>query len=144
MRRTIETAIEIRASTQRVWEILRATNAYTEWNPFVRSIEGVFERGKTIKVVLQQPGGGSFTVKPVMLNASFPEIRWKGRLLLDGLFDGEHYFRVEALSAHSTRFVHGEHFSGILIGLMSGLLKKTDRGFALMNEALKKRAEAED
>jgi hypothetical protein len=65
-------------------------------------------------------------------------------LLLDGLFDGEHYFRVEALSAHSTRFVHGEHFSGILIGLMSGLLKKTDRGFALMNEALKKRAEAKD
>jgi hypothetical protein len=71
MRRTIETAIEIRASTQRVWDILRATNAYTEWNPFVRSIEGVFERGKTIEVVLQQPGGGSFTVKPVMLNASF-------------------------------------------------------------------------
>jgi hypothetical protein len=27
-----------------------------------------------------------------------------GRLLLDGLFDGEHCFRMEALSAHSTRF----------------------------------------
>ena len=76
----------------------------------MRSVEGTFDQGTTIKVVVQQPGGSSYTFKPVVLNGSFPEIRWRGKLLIRGLFDGEHFFRVDELALHSTRFVHGEHF----------------------------------
>jgi hypothetical protein len=141
MRKTIETSIEINASPQKVWAILRNTKDYPSWNPFVRSVEGTFDQGTTIKVVVQQPGGSSFTFKPVVLNGSFPEIRWRGKLLIRGLFDGEHFFRVDELALHSTRFVHGEHFSGILIGRMGGALEKTKRGFESMNQALKKKAE---
>ncbi len=107
----------------------------------MRSVEGPFARGQTIEVMLQQPGGNSFTFKPEVLDASFPEIRWRGKFLLGGLFDGEHYFRVDPIGANSTRFIHGEHFSGILIGLMGGVLEKINRGFELMNQALKKQVE---
>jgi hypothetical protein len=48
---------------------------------------------------------------------------------------------VEPVSPHSTRFIHGEHFSGIFVSLMSGTLEKTKHGFELMNEALKKKAD---
>ena len=141
MKRAIETTIKIGASPERVWEILSATSAYPDWNPFIRSIAGRLELGKTIKVSLSLPGGGSYGFKPVILKASFPEIRWKGKFLFGGLFDGEHYFRLESLSTNLTRFVHGEHFSGILVGLMRGALDKTKQGFESMNEALKRVAE---
>jgi hypothetical protein len=141
MKQTIETSIEINAPTEKVWEVLSATDAYPDWNPFIRSIAGRLEQGKTIKVSLSLPGGGSFGFKPLILKASFPEIRWKGKFLLGGLFDGEHYFRVESVSPNITRFFHGEHLSGVLVGLLSGTLENTKRGFQLMNEALKKIAE---
>jgi hypothetical protein len=92
------------------------------------------------QVSLSLPGG-SFGFKPLILKASFPETRWKGKFLLGGLFDGEHYFRLESVSPNITRFFHGEHLSGVLVGLLSGALEKTKRGFQLMNEALKKIAE---
>ena len=141
MKRAIETTIEIGAPAEKVWGILAATSVYPDWNPFIRSIAGQLEPGKTIKISLSLPGGGSFGFKPVVLKASFPEIRWKGKFLVGGLFDGEHYFRVESLSSNVTRFVHGEYFWGILVGLMPGVLDKTKRGFEAMNEALKKVAE---
>ncbi|MGZ3693886.1 MAG: SRPBCC family protein [Bdellovibrionota bacterium] len=141
MKKTIETSIEIEAASEKVWSILSKTSDYETWNPFVRSIQGSLVRGKKIGVLLNPPGGGTFKFKPVVLNDDFPEIRWKGKFLVKGLFDGEHYFRLEAISSTSTRFIHGEHFSGILIGLMGGILEKTKNGFELMNRALKDKAE---
>jgi hypothetical protein len=69
------------------------------------------------------------------------ELRWKGKLLLPGIFDGEHSFRLEP-SGDRTRFVHGEKFSGLLVALMgASSFKQIERGFRDMNEAIKKRAE---
>src|SRR3972149_2322813 len=40
-----------------------------------------------------------------------------------------------------SRFLHGETFTGLLVPFMDGLLRKTERGYALMNQALKARVE---
>jgi hypothetical protein len=45
------------------------------------------------------------------------ELRWLGHFLLPGVFDGEHYFQLEAISPGRVRFIQGEKFSGILVGL---------------------------
>lgn len=66
------------------------------------------------------------------------ELRWLGRFLLPGLFDGEQSLRIDGRS----RFVQSERFSRLLVGFFGGTLDKTERGFAQMNEALKRRAEA--
>ncbi len=71
------------------------------------------------------------------------ELRWKGRLLLPGIFDAEHSFRLTALESGRTLFSHEETFTGFLVPLaFRGALKRgTERGFEAMNRALKHRAE---
>lgn len=70
------------------------------------------------------------------------ELRWLGRLLLPGMLDGEHIFHIEPLDEARSRFTQAERFSGILVGLFRGKLKKTELGFEQMNATLKARAES--
>ncbi len=70
------------------------------------------------------------------------ELRWLGRLLVPGLFDGEHSFQLEPLPGGRTHFVQRERFSGILVRPLGRTLAKTRLGFEQMNSALKSEAEA--
>lgn len=83
------------------------------------------------------------TFRPrVLVAEANTELRWLGRMLMPGRFDGEHYFRLSPLAAGRTRFVHGERFSGILVPFArSSLESGTRAGFEAMNRALKARAE---
>ena len=84
------------------------------------------------------------TFRPRVLTATDQqELRWLGRLGFPGLFDGQHYFQLAALSNGYTRFTQGEQFSGILVGIfISSMAAATKAGFHAMNQALKNRAEA--
>lgn len=138
----IETEIFIHATPQKVWSILADFENHPKWNPFITSISGPAEIGKTISVFLKPPDGNGMAFKPRVL-AWDPnrEFRWKGKLGIPGIFDGEHYFKLEDLGNGSTKFLHGEHFSGILVGVMGNILENTKKGFVLMNEALKAECE---
>jgi hypothetical protein len=80
---------------------------------------------------------------PVVLAAHEErELRWLGRFLLPGVFDGEHRFAIEPLGPGKVRFQQSERFSGILVGLLRASLDRdTLRGFEEMNRALKRRVE---
>ena len=141
--RELHTEIEIAASASTVWKHLVDFSRYPEWNPFVRSIVGEARQGARLKVSVSPPGGRGMTFRPVLL-ALLPEkeLRWLGRLLLPGLFDGEHRFAIEPLSEGRVRFVHAERFAGILVGLLWKTMEEdTRRGFEAMNDALKQVAE---
>jgi hypothetical protein len=141
----IATSIEITAPPTTVWEILTDFAAYPSWNPFVKSIVGSKEPGATLKVTLHPEGGRATTLKPRLLVCNAPEeFRWKGQLVVPGIFDGEHSFQLSALESGGTLFRHGETFSGFLVPLVfRGALKRaTERGFEAMNQALKLRAES--
>ncbi|MEA2131661.1 MAG: hypothetical protein QOJ85_4552 [Solirubrobacteraceae bacterium] len=91
------------------------------------------------------PGGRTMTFKPTVLSAEAGrELRWLGRFLVPGLFDGEHSFRLEELAGGRTRLTQAERFRGLLVGPLSGTLEKTRLGFEQMNRALKQRAEARE
>jgi hypothetical protein len=139
----IETEIDIAATAQRVWSILTDFTAYPEWNPFIRSIEGVLGKGQRLKVAIQPEGARAMTFRPIVLAAvADHEFRWCGRFVLPGIFDGEHYFHMLPGAPGSVRFVQGEKFSGLLVGFAkAGLDSKTKAGFIAMNQALKARAE---
>jgi len=140
----ITTEIEIGATAEQVWTILLDFPSYPEWNPFIRSIEGTAKVGDRLKVFIQPEGGRGMTFRPTILTViPNQELRWLGRLLIPGIFDGEHYFQVDQLGSRRVRFVHGEKFSGILIPFArSGLDGGTKAGFLAANEALKARAES--
>ena len=139
--RIIQTSIEIAASPSRVWEVLTDFPRHSEWNPFITSISGPLVPGEKLKVRIEPPGKGAMTFNPtVLIVEPERELRWKGKVLINGLFDGEHSFRLER-SARGTRFEQGERFTGVLVPLLNGVFGPTEQGFKAMNEHLKRRAE---
>ncbi len=139
----ISTDIIIYAPKEIVWKVLTDFKSYPDWNPFIKLFKRVPEKGRRFKVVIQQPGSKPMTFSPVCLELSDnSELRWLGSLGFKGLFDGEHIFELFDEEYGKTRFVQRENFSGILVPLLwKQLDKKTRKGFELMNEALKERAE---
>ena len=139
----ILTRIEINAAAKRIWSILADFPAYSEWNPFIRSISGRFEAGARLRVTIRPKGGREMTFRPMVISATpNGEFRWQGRLLVPGLFDGQHFFKLEPKTPQQTVFTHGELFSGLLVPLLKATLDRgTRQGFVDMNEALKARAE---
>jgi hypothetical protein len=136
-------AIDIDAPADAVWRELADSHAYPDWNPFVTRMEGELEEGARLRVEIEPPGGRSMTFRPTVL-AARPgrELRWLGRLLVRGLFDGEHSFEIEPLGPGRSRLTQSERFSGLLVRPFRGGLGRTRAGFEAMNVALKARAEA--
>jgi hypothetical protein len=142
--RLIETTIDIQAPATRVWSILTEFSAYPAWNPFIIAAEGEPRPGARLKITIAPSGRAPMTFRPVVLVAvPERELRWRGWLLVPGLFDGEHYFQLEQRDA-TCRLHHCERFSGILLPLFGDTLLQTTReGFVAINAALKRRAEAD-
>lgn len=138
----IETEILINSKPEKVWEVLTNFEKHSEWNPFIQSISGIPKTGEQLLVKIQPPDGQLMTFKPLVLRfEQNKEFRWLGKLLFKGLFDGEHYFKLSGNDNGTTRFIHGEKFSGLLVGLLGKTLDKTKNGFELMNEAIKNECE---
>jgi hypothetical protein len=140
----IRTEIDIAATPSRVWEVLTDFPAYAQWNPFVRSIAGQPVKDQQLSITIQPADSKAMKFKPRVLVADAgSELRWLGHLWMRGVFDGEHYFRLTPNAQGGTAFVHGERFSGLLVGLArSSLEGGTRSGFVAMNKALKERAES--
>ena len=138
----LSATIDIDASPDRVWSVLSDFGSYGEWNPFIRRIAGRPEEGARLDVRIEPPGGRAMTFKPTVLEAEPGRVlRWLGRLVAPGVFDGEHSFQLEPVGDSRTRFVQAERFTGVLVPLLGRALERTERGFGEMNEALKRRAE---
>ncbi|MEP7137194.1 MAG: SRPBCC domain-containing protein [Chloroflexota bacterium] len=139
----LHTEIEIQASKERVWQLLTDFAAFPQWNPFIRRVEGEAKAGTKLEAYIHQSGASGMTFRPTVLTAEpYQELRWLGRLLVPGLFDGEHIFTIEVPSGNRVRFAQQEKFTGILVPLFArNLGTDTLHGFKEMNQALKARAE---
>ncbi len=138
----IQTELEIEAPVELVWALLTDFEAMSSWNPFIKSISGKLMPSAKLSVQVSPPGKPTMRFRPTVL-AVRPEreLRWLGKLLVGGLFDGEHYFLLRPIDENRTHLVHGENFSGLLVGPLSGMLAATREGFKGMNAALKELAE---
>jgi hypothetical protein len=140
----IETSILIAAPPSRVWQVLTDFNAFPAWNPFIRAISGPLREGARLSIQIVPPGRSAMRFRPTLLVVRpDQELRWRGSLLIPGLFTGEHVIRLQSEEVNSTRVIQGERFSGLLVGLFvrRGMLDATRQGFHSMNIALKERAE---
>jgi hypothetical protein len=138
----IVTQVEIAAPPARVWEVLTRFEDYPSWNAFLPEVTGELREGARLRVRIVMPGSRTMKVRPRLLRVvPGRELRWKGRLLVPGLFSGEHAFLLEP-AAGGTHFVQRERFRGLLLPLLRGMLERGARpGFEQMNRALKARAE---
>lgn len=144
MARQLRDELEIQASPERVWEVLTDFDAYQEWNPFMVEAEGRAVVGQRLRVRMRPPGRRRpTTFRPRVLEAEpGRRLRWLGRLLAPGLFDGEHRFSIEPAGPDRARLVQEETFGGLLAPLLLRFVAEpTLAGFRQMDQALKARAE---
>ena len=144
--REISTELEIAATTEKLWAILTNLDKFADWNPFIREAAGEVKLGSKLKIYIEPPGGKGMTFTPTVTRVvPGREFRWVGRILVPGLFDGEHIFEVETSGEDSVRFTQREQFRGLLVPLLwRSLEPKTRLGFTEMNVALKKVAEKKE
>ena len=137
--KSIETEILIEASRSKVWQTLMDFNNYGTWNPFIKKISGSAQAGDFMDVTIQMKEGSVMDFKPEVLKTEVhQEFRWKGKVFVTGLFDGEHYFILENQGDGKTLFKHGECFTGLLQGPLFAMISDdTRKGFESMNQALK-------
>ena len=99
--------------------------------------------GSKLRFRIAAPDVRAMDITARVLAVAAPrELRWRGGLPVPGLFRGEHSFHLEPRGEASSHLVHGERFSGLLVPLFGGMLRKTARGFEEMNRALKARCES--
>lgn len=138
-RKEIKTTIQIAASPEKVWKVLTDFDQYPNWNPFISSATGNFVVGQSIEI-----NAGGMKFKPTVLAFDeHKELRWLGKLLFSGVFDGEHSFQIIDNNDGTVTFNHEEKFSGLLVGMFAKKLDTdTKQGFEQMNQKLKELAEA--
>jgi hypothetical protein len=140
MSKKIETEITIHASPEKIWKILSDFQNYPVWNPFITEIQGSVEEGNQIQVKIEPKDGKAMIFKPVVLSKKEnKELKWLGKLLFKGIFDGEHRFELIDNKNGTTRFIQSENFSGVLVPFFN--FDKTIDGFHIMNRKLKELAE---
>ena len=141
--KSIETTINIKGSKENVWEVLMDFKAYKEWNPFIVEIQKQDESFDKLTVLLRQENGKQMKFKPrVLVKRLYEEFRWRGKLFMPGIFDGEHYFKLTEQENGTTTLSHGERFSGILSNpILKSIGEETKANFMKMNVALKARVE---
>jgi hypothetical protein len=139
----LASGIVIRADPGRIWAILMDLPQYPVWNPFIRQIRGTLAPGERITASLLPAGRAGMTIRPVIIRVEPErELRWRGSLIVPGLFDGEHVFGILPRGDGTCLFTQHEYFSGLLLPLFEHLMMAgTARGFQEMNRALKARAE---
>jgi len=143
MTRRFHTETEIAAPAERVWDILADFESYPKWNPLLKGLRGTLTSGSRLRVKVHLAWWFRMIIHPVVLQAEAPRLlRWKGSLIIPGLFAGVHAFEIEQIDNDRVKLTQSETFSGLLtpiiLFVILGLMR---RGFAAMNTALKKVAE---
>jgi hypothetical protein len=133
----IERSIVIPAPAAIVWTTLTDTGRYGLWNPFIPEFTGELRRGAKIRLRIRPPGGRAMSFTPTVTAVDEGRrLEWLGHLGIPGLFDGRHSFTLDAIDDHRTRLRQEERFSGCLVPVTRGLLRRTAAGFEAMNEAM--------
>jgi hypothetical protein len=142
MTKRLHTQITIAATVAQVWQVLTDFDAYPAWNPFITSAQGRAAAGERLTLRMQPEVGRAMTFQPTVQECvPGRRLRWLGRWVLPGLFDGEHTFTIEP-GTDGVHLTQQEDFRGLLTPLLA---RQLDRGtlpaFEHMNQALKQRAE---
>lgn len=132
-------SVEIKASPERVWQVITDFSEFPVWNPMTPSMSGELTEGVKLKGSLLL-GPAKLPFSPTLVTVEpFTELRWKGRVPMG--FIADHRFIVEPRDSETTLLRHHEEFSGVL--QPRGPLIAVPNGVhASFNSALKRRAES--
>lgn len=139
----IEHRIGVQAPAEVIWEIVADLPAWAEWNPLYPKAVGEVRIGETLDLTLALPGEAHRQIRPRVLDwVPNEQLHWK-LSMAGGLVSTTRYIEIDTLDAASCIFANGELFQGLLGDQAARMKGRAIRkGFALMGEAMKSRAEA--
>ncbi|MEX2588611.1 MAG: SRPBCC domain-containing protein [Chitinophagales bacterium] len=141
--KSIEEAISINASVEKVWEIFTDFENHKAWNPFIVYIKGQPEKGAQLEIKVKSAEGKSTSFKTKINSIKEKEaLSWKGHAGFKSMLEAEHCFQFAAQDDGTTLFTQSETFEGLLTAVIDSEIKETKEGFKEMNKALKKHCEA--
>jgi hypothetical protein len=137
--REIRVETTIRATAAAVWDHLIDLPGYARWNPFILKARGTIAPGARVTLLVRCHDGLKMVVRPRIVAVQPQQLlRWRGRLGIPGLVDGEHSFAIEPLTLGMVRLVQHESYRGLLVPLLWWRLKRDAlHGFEAMNRALR-------
>ncbi len=140
----VQTKVSIEAPPSEVWNVLRDVERYPEWNPYIQSIEGEWQRGARIDVEVILPGGKKLEFPAIIKGVEDNyELRWEAELPVPRMLVGKHKLIMTTSGDGRTSLRNEQEFRGLLVGRFTeSLLRPMGERFESMNEALKARVEA--
>lgn len=114
--------IEVPASVEDVWKLLTDFEAYPEWNSMI-SFKGKPAIGKKVPMKVSILGRKIVTPVKFLRMDREQELAWVGGM--NGLFTGEHYFKLKKINDQRCLLIQGEKFNGLMVSLGWPFLEKT-------------------
>jgi len=136
---TTETVIE--APRENVWRLLLDFDSYSDWNPYMPTVQGRAAVGQTLDIRLEPPGDDAREIEATVFVFKPPrKLRWQSRLLAPGLRDLEYEVIVAPLGRNRAQVVQRARYEGLFVIFADS--GSTKAGLESMAAALKRRAEA--
>lgn len=146
--RSVRTEILINASKEKVWDVLMEHEAYSEWNPFIPKINIKGENSDRISMIILADNGDILIPEKeafdghILSNMKYEKFSWGNKGFITNIIGAEHYFLLEPVGNKQTKFIHGETFEGLFLGIVASVLfKKAGKQYEALNKALKARVE---
>ncbi len=99
--------IKIDASPKQVWAVFTDFDAYPQWNPFIRRIQGNLDEDEQLEVVMQPPNSKTVICTPTVLKVILQrEVRWSEKRGIAGLYESEHSFKNQTRGNSGVWFMH--------------------------------------
>lgn len=139
----IEHRIGVKAPPLVVWDVLKEIEDWPSWNPIYTAARGRLGYGEELHLTCKLPDQN-----PIDLVATVTEwvpeeqILWTTKAMY-GLVHTTRYIEMDKLTETACIFSNGEMISGFLAPQVARRLGRSMyKGFELMGEAVKERAEA--
>jgi uncharacterized protein YndB with AHSA1/START domain len=129
----------IRATPERIWQLLTDAAGYSRWNNTVDKVDGKIASGERVTVHPKINPGRAFPVKVTEFEAPRRMV-WTGGMPL-GLFKGERTFTLTPLQNGDVEFSMREEYTGWLAPLIGRSMPDLQPAFDEFASSLKRAAE---
>jgi hypothetical protein len=136
--------IEIDATPEQVWQTIIDFPNYQHWNTQLFFLGGEVKPHGKLHLRLAVQGTSPYEFKPTISHWRDQQtFAWIAVTGFPRIFDGEHFFELQAVGHGKTLVINRETYRGVLSLLMRNLpmMKDAPKGFVKMNLELKARVE---
>lgn len=112
-RKSAHSEIMVKASKEKVWQVISNTEQYDQWNSVINSVEGNLEEGKNVKFVFYQEKDKSYpiSVKVVKIETNKLLNQFGG---ITGILTYNHTYRLKEYGNETKVIIH-EDYRGIVV-----------------------------